>query len=160
MKRKIFYAFIALIFMISLTGCGKKATEGETFTIICTTEKDITVGFEHQNVTTYNFNKDQYVTDYSVETTQKFDKKDVYNEYKSAQEVTVKDTSDENITYDLKSDDKNMTLIFTMKVKNIDINKAESEEEKNNLKASSILKSNEEHNVSCVVKGIDKDKIK
>ena len=50
-----------------------------------------------------------------------------------------------------------------MAITNIDVNNAENEEEKSTLKASSILRSNEEatdgkHN--CKIEGIDRSKLK
>lgn len=99
---------------------------------------------------------------YAVVTTQKFEDKSVYKAYKEAQEGTVKDNSVEDVLYDLKSDDKTKTLIFTMAVTNIDVNKTESEEEKNRLKASFILKNVEESTedtYTCKVEGIDRSEL-
>ena len=160
MKKIVLYCVLALMVVGSLTGCGKKDSNDKTFTVKCTTEKDTSVGFENQTVVIYNFDKNQFVTGYTSETTQKFDDKEVYEEYKSAQEETVNDTTDEDIIYSLKADDDNMTLVFTMTLKNLGIESAETEEEKNSLKASTILKNNEELNATCTVDGIDKSKIK
>lgn len=93
-------------------------------------------------------------------TTQKFENKDVYSQYKTAQEESSKNNSSENIVYDLKSDDNAMTLVFTMTIKNLDINNAETEEQKENLKASAILQALEKSNYTCKVDGIDRDKLK
>ena len=158
MKRKLLYALVALILAVGLTGCGKEKGDG-TFTITCTTEKDNSTGIETQTVVTYHFNKEQYATDYSSATTQKFNDKEVYEEYKKAQEETVKDTTEENISYDLKSDDDAMTLVFTMNYKNIYAS-ATTDEEKDSIKASKILKTNEELKATCKVEGIDKNNIK
>ena len=161
MKRKIFYTFIVLMLIIGISGCAKNDNKNssDVITIACKDEKDKSTGIEIQNETTYHFNKEQYATDYSVTTTQKFDDKAVYNEYKTAQEGTVKSSSD-NVIYDLKADDKKMTLIFTMTIKNINVNDAETEEEKERYKASNVLKSVEDGGYTCEVKGIDKDKLK
>lgn len=159
MKRKIFYAFIALTLVIGLTGCGKEKKESSNIAIICTSEKDNSTGIEIQNESTYNFDENQNVTSYSVVTTQKFDDESLYKEYKTAQEETVKDSSDD-VVYDLKSDDKEKTLVFTMTINNINVDDAETTEEKENLKASSILESVEESGYTCKVEGIDRSKLK
>ena len=168
MKRKLLYSLVALTLVVGLTGCGKTEKKKEqksndlkaAFTIECTDEKDDSFGFETQNVITYYFNKEQYVTDYCVTTTQKFDDEEIYEEYKAAQEETVKNTSSDIVTYDLKYDDKTKTLVFTVAIKNIDVNEAETEEEKAGLKASAILKSNEELKYTCTIEGIDKSELK
>lgn len=156
MKRKKNYTLIVLAFAFIVTGCGNSDS---TFTISCTSEKDNSAGFETQNVVTYQFNKEQYVIGYSVETTQNFDNKETYKEYKKAQEESIKENSSDNVSYDLKSNDKKMELIYTMKIKNIDVNKAETKEEKNALKAKSVLKSNEDMKATCKIKGIKKSKL-
>lgn len=155
MKRKKQYTLIALISILSLTGCGNKANR---ITLTCTGEKDNSSGIEVQNITTYHFNEEQYATDYSVVTTQKFKDKKVYKEYKSAQENTIKTNSQEDITYDLKSDDKKLSLVFTMSFKNID--KKATDDEKKTIKAKSILNTYKERNISCTLKGITEKKLK
>ena len=161
MKKKVLYGFVALLLVAGATGCGKtKEEEKKELTVVCTTEKDTTVGFEHQNEYTYHFDDNQYETGVTIVTTQKFDDKSVYEEYKKAQEETVKDDSEENITYDLKTDDENMTLIFTMSIKGYNVNEAETEEEKAQMLASSILKMNEEQGSTCKVNGLDRSELK
>ena len=155
MKRKKQYTLIALISILSLTGCGNKANG---ITLTCTGEKDNSSGIEVQNITTYHFNEEQYATDYSVVTTQKFKDKKVYKEYKSAQKNTIKTNSQEDITYDLKSDDKKLSLVFTMSFKNID--KKATDDEKKTIKAKSILNTYKERNISCTLKGITEKKLK
>jgi len=164
MKKKILFSLAFLIFASSLIGCSKieekqaDATNGD-ITITCTDEKDNSTGIEIQNVTTYHFDEEQYVTDYSIETTQKFKDKSTYKEYKKAQEETSSDTSSEDISYDLKSDDKKLILVFTMTIKDINIDDAETEEEKDSLKASTILKRKEEANSTCRLDGIDRSEL-
>ena len=154
--KKIFYTIIVFILIVGVTGCGKD--EGK-ITITCTSKEDKLGSMETQNVTTYHFDDNQYATDYSIVTTQKFEDKSTYDEYKKAQEETL-ESSTEDVTYDLKADDKKMTLVFTMTIKKIDINNAETEEEKDSLKASSILDRNESVGSTCKVKGISKSKLK
>ena len=163
MKKSLLYVLALLIIVIGVTACGKteeknKNTSGK-ITITCTSEKEKNVGLETQNVVTYHFNEEQYVTDYSVTTTQKFDKESVYKEYKAAQEESV-NSSDGDISYDLKSDDKAKTLVFTMTINEINVDDAETEEEKNNLKASSIIKTSESSGNTCTIEGIDKSDLK
>lgn len=165
MKKRLFYIFLVLIIVISFTGCNKKEMGEKSdniqsaFTITCAGSKEKFSGMETQNTTTYYFNENQYATDYSVVTTQIFTDKNLYKEYKAAQEESTK-SSEENITYNLESDDKKLTLVFTMTIKNINVDDTQTEEEKESLKASSILKSNEELKTTCNVDGIDKNKIK
>ena len=161
MKRKVLFSLVLIIIILIVAGCSKtKISSNEQITMTCTGEKDNSTGFEIQNIVTYHFSDKQYVTSYSVVTTQKFDDKSVYEEYKKAQEETVSGYSDGDITYNLKSDDKNMSLVFTMTINNINVDDAETEEEKKNLKASSVLKSNESSGYTCVVDGISKKEIK
>ncbi len=164
MKRKIVFVLMSILLVGGVTGCGKsndnnKVSDGR-ITITCTSKKDKMNGMETQNVTVYHFDDSRNATDYSVTTTQKFSDKSVYKEYKTAQEENLNDNSDKDITYDLKSDDKKLSLVFTMTVKNIDVNDAETEEEKDSINASSILKTNEGYGNTCKVEGIDKGKIK
>lgn len=156
MKRKIFYILLVLI-LVGVTGCGKN---NEKITMTCTGEKDNSSGFEVQNVITYNFSEEQYVTDYSNITNQKFDDKSLYETYKTAQEESAKDTSIENVTYDLKSEDENMTLVFTMTIKNINVDDAETEEEKENYKVKNLLETNESNGYICKLEGIQKSELK
>ena len=161
MKKHLLSIILVLSMVFILTGCNNKEEKelfsNSEFTIICTTEKDESFGFENQDVITYAFDKYQYAVGYSVVTTQKFNNKDTYNEYKKAQIESSKDKSNKNISYDLKADDKKLTLVFTMTIKNFN---AKTEEEKNELKASTILKSNEEKNVKCTLKGIKRSELK
>ena len=161
MKNKLLYGFVALLVVAGATGCGKAKVEDKTLSIVCTSEKETSDGFESQVEATYNFDDNQYATDFTVTSTQKFDDKSVYDVFKAAQEETAKDTSEENVTYDLKTNDETMTLVFTMTVKNINVNDAETEEEKESLKASSVLKSVEtEEGYACKVNGIDRSELK
>lgn len=157
MKKQILY-IIPLFITVLITGCNNKSYDGK-ITIECTGKKEKIGAIETQNIFTYHFDDNKYVTDYSVTTNQKFSNKSVYNEYKKAQEETV-ENSLKDVTYELKTDDKKKSLIFTMTVKNIDINSVQNEEEKNSLKASSILKSNEKQKNNCKLYGISKKDLK
>lgn len=53
-----------------------------------------------------------------------------------------------------------MTLVFTMTVKNINVDDAESEEEKENYKAKNLLSSVESSGYTCTVEGIDRSELK
>lgn len=154
MKKKIFTVLSVLLVCGLLSGCGDGS-----FTMTCTSEKNESTGYEMQNVVTYNFDKDQVAKEYTVSTTQKFKDKSVYKNYKSAQEKTIKNTTDKNVTYSLKHDDNKLTLVFTMSIKNID-KSVTSESEKATLKAKTILKSNKENDVSCKLNGISEDELK
>lgn len=156
MKRKLIV--ILLLFLI-ITGCGKKEESNGNFSISCIGEKDNSTGVETQNKVVYLFNKDQYAFSYLVETTQKFNDKSVYDTYKKAQEETKNNNKDEKISYDLKYDDKEMTLVFTMTIHELDKDTT-TEEEKASLKASDILKKNEDRNLTCEINGINRNLIK
>ena len=158
MKKRVLYSVVLLILAVGLIGCGKSSSK-KGFTITCTDEVDNSTGFEIQNITKYEFNEEQYAVGYSLITKQKFTDKDTYDIYKSAQEETAKYTSDMDVKYDLKSDDKNMTLELIVKVENLDILKA-SEEEKEEFKASNVLKKSEENNGNCKLEGIDRKDLK
>ncbi len=169
MKRKIFYSFVALGFAISLTGCGKTESIGDNiklekgkFSITCSTDENEVGGMTQKLETTYNFNEEENAINYEVVTTQKFKDESTYKTYKDAQIDTVKSNSSKEILYNLKSDDAGKQLIFTMAITKIDINQA-NQEEKENLKASSVLKSVEETTdpkYTCKVEGIDRSALK
>jgi len=164
MKKILLLVLTLLALVFGITGCGKieknNKNTNEKITMTCTGEKENSNGIELQNIVTYYFNNEQYTTGYSVTTTQKFEDKSLYKEYKSAQEESVSDTSNKDIVYDLKSDDKKLTLVFTMTLKNLNVDDAKTEEEKNNFKASEILNSNESSGYTCIVDGIKKSELK
>ena len=161
--KKVLFGLLSFVLIISLTGCGKETkndkNEEKTFTIICTSPKDDDIGFDNEISTTYSFNKEQIATSYSSTAVQKFNDKETYDIYKEAQEQNVNDTSDENVKYDLKSNDEKLELIFTMTIFNLD-KTATTEEEKATLKASNILKSSEDKDNKCVLNGITKEELK
>ena len=168
MKRRLFDYIVVLSTILLFSGCtSSKSTEKKSivldkgsFSITCSTELKDTA-MNQQIKVTYNFNDHQYAINYDVVTTQKFNKKSVYDTYKEAQIETTKSATDE-ILYDLETDDKNLTLIFTMAIPNINLDDYSSEEEKNTLKASQILKRIEnttDAKYKCKIKGINRDKL-
>ena len=162
MIKKTLFILTILLLVTGVTGCGKEEniiTPTPSFTMVCTTKIDKSSGFESQTVINYEFNSEQYASNYSTSTTQIFDNEDVYKQYKEKHEKTLQDNNDENVMYDLRNDDKNMTLIFTMTVKN-PIKNAKTKEDKNKLKASTILKKNEENKATCELNGIKKSQLK
>lgn len=163
MKKKMLCTFVALTLVVFLTACGKGVKKSSdpnaAFTFECIAAKEKGTGIDTNSVITYSFDDNQYSTGYTVVTTQKFNDKSVYQEFKKAQEETIKENSSEDISYELKSDDKKMTLEFTMTIK-MDVKDAITEEEKNALKASTILKNNKELKATCKVKGIKESEIK
>jgi len=163
--KKIIFSLVGLTFIISLTGCGIKEEgsqiklEKGNFSIICDSKTEDFGSIKTQNKTTYNFNKDKNLINYSIITTQNFKEKSVYEEYKKAQEETIKTNSSESILYNLKSNDSSKTLIFTMAITDINLDNVQNEEEKERMKASTILKNQTETN-TCKVEGIDKSELK
>lgn len=173
MKKKILYIFISLMVLTCLTGCGEvienknekkvssiSLTKGNV-SISCSADDFKYDGIDQMIKTTYNFNEELYAINYEVVTTQKFKKKSLYKTYKNAQEEMIKSTAFDNVSYDLKSDDKTKTLIFTMIVTSINTDIV-SIEEKKNFKASEVLKSIESANdatYTCEVQGIDRSKL-
>ena len=164
MKKKVLLSFIVITTM-SLTGCiskeiGSKANlEKGKFTIVCESKTEDYGNMKSQNKTTYHFNEEQYAINYSITTTQKFKDKAQYNEYKKAQEESIKDNSSETVKYSLKSNDTTKTLVFTFAITDIDITKAPSEEEKEQLKARTILK-NQAKGTVCKTEGIKESELK
>lgn len=154
--KKAIYGVTLFGALIGLTGCF--GGDG-TFTMTCTPEKDDSIGFDNDAVIVYEFNEDQLVTGYTAKATQKFDDEEMYNIYKTEQEEAIKDNTNENISYELETDDKNMILTYSMTIKNLNKN-VETDEDKEALKASTILKNNEESGTSCKLDGIDKKDLK
>lgn len=163
MNKKVLYTFIALTLIVFLTACGKEtkktADPNAAFNIECIAAKENGTGIDTDTVVTYSFDDNQYATGYVVTTTQKFNDKSVYQEYKKAQKETVEGNSEGDISYELKSDDKKMTLEFTMIIK-MNAKNATTDEEKKSLKASTILKNNKKQKATCKVSGIKESEIK
>lgn len=157
MKKKILYSLFLLVFLFGVTACGNSSKDSN-FTMECTTPSEKTESMERQNVIVYNFDKDQYTTGYTITTTQKFTTKELYDEYKKAQEETEKNQGTENVTYHLEADDNAMTLKFVMTLKNLDIEAEKSS--KDSFRASAIKKSNEGYGATCVLKGMEIEKLK
>ena len=157
MEKKIFALLSILTFCVLLTGCEEK--KSGPFTMTCTTKKEKTGSVEIQTIVTYKFNEEQLSTEYTSSTTQKFDDKAMYDMYKQSQENAVDENNNENIELKLKSDDDKMQLVYDMTLKNIAKN-ATTESDKQTIKASKILKTNEERKATCELKGITKEQLK
>lgn len=177
MKRRILIGLMIIITFCMITGCTKKEEKKEknsemkssiqleegAFSIVCNSKVSDSDGISSENETTYNFNENQYVKNYAVVTTQSFKDESVYRIYKETQEETVKASSNEEILYDLQSNDKTKSLVFTMAVIDINIEDAETEEEKESLKAKEILERLEgitEVKYECELKNIDRSELK
>lgn len=155
MKKKVFVGLFALVLCFLLSGCGST----KEFTISCTPEKNMYDGMENQTVITYSFNKDQFATEYTAVTTQTFYDESTYQTYKTAQEATVNNNGETTVEYDLKTDDDNLSIVFTMTLKNL-IDNAKTDEDKAALKASVILNNNENSNIPCILNDISRDELK
>lgn len=156
MKKNKIIIITILILCIITTGCSKKAGP---FIMTCTTQKENENGIESQIVTKYNFNEEQIATEYTSTTTQIFKDKSVYELYKSSQEDTISSAKGDTVSYDLKSYDDEMKLIFTMKLSNLNSNSS-SDKNKDIIKASKILKTNEKAKATCTFDGINRNQIK
>ena len=167
MKRNILKGIIGVFAILTLTGCGERKVdltssiklEEGAFSIVCSGEDGDGTGVKTENTSTYNFNDDQYLINYSVATKQTFTDKETYNTYKTAQEETVKGSTD-TILYELLSDDKSKTLLFTMAITDIDLSEITTEEEKDYYKASTVLERADTDIATCKVNGIDKNNLK
>ena len=160
MKKNYLAILLLVVFAIVLTGCSCEKKTDELVTITCTAPKsEDNTSMDITSVVTYTFNKDQMATKYKSVSTQKFNDEETYNTYKEAQEESTKDTSNKNVTYTLEADDNAKTLVFTMTVENLDTS-AETEEDKVNLKASTILSGNEALGYKCELKGVEKSELK
>lgn len=163
MKKNLLAILLAGVLCLTLTACGneekkEQVDNSKPFTMTCVAEKEEFDGIDTDSVITYSFNKDQYVEKYETVITEVFKDKKVYKEYKKEQQETVKDTSNPDVTYDLQFDDSKKTLVFKMTITNIDKNL--TDENKENAKASTLLKSNEELKATCTLDGITKEEIK
>ena len=156
MKKNKIIIITILILCIIATGCSKKTGP---FIMTCTTQKENENGIESQIVIKYNFNEEQIATEYTSTTTQIFKDKSVYELYKSSQEDTISSAKGDTVSYDLKSYDDEMKLIFTMKLSNLNSNSS-SDKNKDIIKASKILKTNEKAKATCTFDGINRNQIK
>lgn len=157
MKNKKHLIIIVSLLIMLLVGCSK--TNNNTPTMTCTTKKTKKDGIERQTVVVYKINKEQLIYEYISSTTQKFDSKKMYNEYKKSQQKSVKESSTKDAILSLKINDKKKELVFTLTLKNLTKN-IKTEEEKNAIKASKVLKSNEESQATCKFNGIKKEDLK
>lgn len=163
MKKNLLGILLAGVLCLSLTACGneekkEQVDNSKPFKMTCVAEKEDFDGIEIDSVVTYSFNKDQYVDVYETVITEVFKDKKVYKEYKKEQQETVKDTSNPDITYDLKFDDDKKTLVFKMTINNVLNNVTDGE--KDNAKASNLLKSNEDLKATCTLDGITREELK
>lgn len=157
MNKKVFIGIIVLVLCILVTGCFKE--KEKPFTMICTTEKEKSGGSEFQTSVTYQFNKKQIVTEYSSVTTEKFNDKDTYETYKKSQIEMVSGEQTEFLSYSLEQYDDELKLVFIMELTNIDKN-SKTKEEKEAIKAKTILEKNENNNAKCTLEGISRKQIK
>ena len=163
--KKVFIGLFAISLFV-LTGCGNTEQKGDSiklekgkFSITCFTDEIKEENMKRKIETTYNFNEQQYVINYNVITTQKFDDNAVYKTYKEAQEETVKNST-KDILYNLKVNNSAKTLIFTMAITNINLNDTD---EKEKLKARVILNNIEnatDAKYTCKINGIEKSELK
>ena len=158
--KRIIYIMMIVACTIFLTGCGRENKQtSDKITLTCTIKNIKIDGLDNQTKIIYEFNKDQISTGYTSITTQKFSDKETYELYKEEQEKTTKDNSNDNIKYELTSDDNNLTIELKMTITGLD-KVAESEIDKDNLKLSKILESNKAIGSTCELNGIKESEIK
>ena len=154
MKKNIFGCLSILLLCFLLVGC---FNNDGSFTITCKAPKSKNGNITSETSLTYKFNKEQLATEYTVTTTQVFKDKKTYETYKKAQEETVKENKKtDTMKIDLKSYDKEKKLVFTYTLTDLD----EKASNKESIKASTILKRNEDSKSKCTINGISKNKLK
>ena len=154
MKKKLLIGLFILVLCACLTGCGDGS-----FTMVCNPEGSNEDGIKSSSVITYYFNKDQLATGYTAITDYEFEEKDVYDTHIKSTQETVDSNKEENVEFKLDKNDSKKSFKFTMTIKNLD-KEAKTDEEKENLKASNVWKTNKETKSNCTLKGISEDKLK
>lgn len=163
MKKKYLLVIFTTITVFSLTACteNKKTKESvDSFTITCKGKDNSIEGIKQTNKSVYNFNKDQYITDYEITTMSVYKDKETYKIYKESAEETANSNDNSNLVYNVKTDDKTKTVTFSYKIKinKDDLNKTE---DKDYYKAVNVLKRAKSNpNAKCTFKGIEKNQIK
>ena len=160
MKKKLIIGVFAIVLCILLVGCEKKEQYGgkdTSFTMKCTMEPTTKDGITENAVITYSFNKEQYVTKYTLQSNKTFDSKETYDLYKSTISYINK-VNDENIEIETKFDDEKLTAESTTTMKD-PIKQTKKEEDKKQYKAYNVLQVSKESKQTCSLEGISEDKL-
>ena len=165
--KKLFLGVIMGAAVVGLTACGsdkkednKKEDTGRktAFTISCEAKPEKENGMTQTSKAIYSFDKEQYVTEYEITMTSKFDKEETYKTYRDEAKEAEKTSNTSAISYKVTSDDKAKTL--TIKY-GIDLRKEDpkTQQDPDVYKAANVL---EEHkkDATCKVEGIKESEIK
>ena len=171
MKKKILLLSIMFLGIFVLTGCGKE--EGESsggglfspsakeitnpFTLTC--ESVDTSAFKTKVVTTstYNFNKEQMLLNYSIVTKSTFEEDEVYKANKKRVVEDSKNNKDTNTSVNTDDATKTITNVYKELINEEKINAIQDKEY---YKAPNVLKRVEVENTTCTFSGVDRDQIK
>ena len=156
MGKKFLISLLSVGTILFLTACGSKTTG--PFTMTCTGKIDDSMS-KQTGTTIYNFDKNQYVTSYEVNTITVYEDEETYKLYKESSEETVNNNTSSQITYTIDSDDATKTLTFGYKI-TVNSEDLKSSEDKDFYKAVSVLKRAESNDLTCTFDGIEKSDIK
>ena len=160
MMKKVIYGVFIGTALISLTGCGKKENKKEkkSFTITCNGTTTDDMGTQVSNAV-YKFDKNQYITSYSIKTITTYNTEEAYKIYKESSEQTAATPENDRIKYTVSSDDASKKVTFSYEV-TINEEDYEKADDKDYYKAKNVLERAESNKTKCSVSGIDKSKIK
>lgn len=164
MKNNILLIVMIGIVVFGLTACGGKKEEtkkiAEPFTMTCEGEDNSVKGVINDSRATYNFGKDQYVTDYEVITTSIYDSEKKYKTDKEKAEKTAQSTEKPYVIYHVETSDVTRTISFSYFV-TITEDALKEKKDKDYYKAAKVLKRVESNsNIKCTFSGVERNQIK
>lgn len=155
MKKTLLAVLFVGTLSLVLTGCGKKeenkGLDIKGPRVVCTSEEK-NDGIKVTDKITLKFDADNYAKYQARETTAKFDSKEQYDIYIKEAEKSEDDEVMEDFEYSLSKNDKDksytVTMIYNEKLL-AEMLKAAKEEEKENYKASNVVKEYETAGMKC-----------
>lgn len=160
MKKRILSSLFVGISVIGLTACGTDKEVAKSFTITCKGEDSSIEGVKQTNKSVYKFDKNQYVTEYEINTTSVYKDEETYKTYKESSKETIESNANSKVVYDFDTNDKKKTIKFNYKIK-ITTEDLKEVEDKNYYKAVKVLERAEANpNAKCSFDGIKRSQIK
>ncbi|MBR2827804.1 MAG: hypothetical protein IKE70_01050 [Bacilli bacterium] len=167
MNNRYFYFVILLIFsMIFFTGCDSKKEKKESISLekgaITVTCRSNNLGdsvIKMKSTVISNFDKNQVIMNYSVETVEEHEDTKSFQERKKIYDETYKEMKDtEEYSYIYKVDEEKRIFTMISLVKNIDISEY-GEEERKTYELKNYIKNYEDGAYHCSLDGITRKEL-
>lgn len=161
MKKTIYISILLILSLFLFVGCGTKEkkkdsskVESGAITVTCKSGNLGDAVIQMKSTVISNFDKNQVIMNYRVETVEEHTNKKTFQERKKIYDETYKDMKDsDDYTYSYEVDEKKKTFTMISVVKNIDISKY-GEEEKKTYELKNYIENYEEGAYKCSLKGI------